>query len=81
MSGYANPEFDRLADLSAKTMDRQERRRLIWQMQKIIMRDVPYIPLYNPKLVEGVRKGKFQGWVQMLEGIGNVWTFCTLRQR
>ncbi len=81
MSGYSNPEFDRIADLSAKAMDREERRRLIWEMQRIIMRDVPYIPLYNPKLVEGVRKGKFQGWVQMLGGIGNVWTFCNLKAR
>ncbi len=81
MSGYKNPEFDRIADLSAGTMDRDKRRALIWQMQKIIMNDVPYIPLYNPKLVEAVRSDRFTGWVEMLGGIGNIWSFCRLRPR
>ncbi|MDZ7695602.1 MAG: ABC transporter substrate-binding protein [Deltaproteobacteria bacterium] len=81
MSGYNNPEFDRIANESAETMVRRDRRKLIWEMQKIIMRDVPYIPLYNPKLVEAVRPGKFKGWVQMLGGVGNIWTFCELKPK
>ncbi len=79
MSGYHNPDFDKIADESSNTMEREKRRKLIWEMQKIILGDVPYIPLYNPKLIEGVRTGKFRGWVQMLGGIGNIWTFCTLK--
>jgi len=79
MSGYNNPEFDRIAEESAGAMDPFKRRDLVWKMQKIIIGDVPYIPLYNPKLVEGVQKGKFSGWVQMLEGIGNTWSFCQLK--
>jgi peptide/nickel transport system substrate-binding protein len=79
MSGYNNPEFDKIADESARTMDRDKRQALIWEMQKIIMKDVPYLPLYNPKLIEAVRKGRFTGWVQMLGGIGSVWTFCELK--
>ena len=31
-------------------MNREKRRSLIWEMQKIIIGDVPYIPLYDPKL-------------------------------
>ena len=64
MSGYNNPAFDKIANQSARTMNRDERRKLIWEMQKIIMGDVPYMPLYNPKLIEAARKGKFTGWVQ-----------------
>jgi len=79
MSGYRNPEFDKIANESARTMDRDKRQTLIWEMQKIIMRDVPYLPLYNPKLIEAVHKGRFTGWVQMLGGIGNLWTFCELK--
>jgi peptide/nickel transport system substrate-binding protein len=79
MSGYNNPEFDKIADESARTMDRDKRQALIWEMQKIIMRDVPYLPLYNPSLIEAVHKGRFAGWVQMLGGIGNLWTFCELK--
>jgi ABC-type transport system substrate-binding protein len=79
MSGYSNPEFDKLADQSAQAMDRDKRQALIWEMQKIVMRDVPYLPLYNPNLIEAVRKGGFTGWVQMLGGVGNLWTFCELK--
>ncbi|MBW2285440.1 MAG: ABC transporter substrate-binding protein, partial [Deltaproteobacteria bacterium] len=79
MSGYNNPEYDRISEASAKAMNINERRKLIWQMQQIIMNDVPYFPLYNPKLIEGVRKGKFTGWVEMLEGVGNIWSFCNLK--
>jgi peptide/nickel transport system substrate-binding protein len=80
-AGYKNPEFDRIADESSRMMDPEKRRELIWEMQKIIMRDVPYVPLYNPSLIEAVRKDKFTGWVQMLEGIGNFWSFCQVRAK
>ena len=79
MSGYDNSEFDRIANASSNTMDPEKRRALICDMQKILMRDLPYIPLYNPKLVEAVRKGGFSGWVNMLGGIGNSWSFCMLK--
>ena len=79
MSGYKNPDFDRIADESAGVMDVEKRRELIWKMQAIIMRDVPYLPLYNPRLTEGVRIDKFTGWVEMLDGIGNIWSFCRIR--
>jgi len=79
MSGYRNADFDRVADESARTMDREDRRKLIWDMQKRIIEDIPYIPLYNPTLVEAVRKGGFTGWVNMLGGIGNIWSFTQLK--
>ncbi len=79
--GYKNPEFDRIADASARMMDPEKRRELIWDMQKILMQDLPYLPLYNPNLVEAVRNDKFTGWVQMLEGIGNFWSFCQVRAK
>ena len=80
-AGYKNPDFDRIADASTSMMDPEKRRALIWDMQKIVMQDVPYVPLYNPSLIEAVRKDKFTGWVQMLEGIGNFWSFCQLRAK
>jgi ABC-type transport system substrate-binding protein len=81
MSGYRNSTFDRIAEESGTTMDREKRRKLICKMQKIIMEDVPYIPLYNPKHIEAVRRDKFEGWVQMLGGIGNTWSFCTIKPK
>ncbi len=79
MSGYHNPEFDRIADLSAATMDKKARRKLICDMQKILMKDLPYIPLYTPKMIEAVRNDRFSGWVNTLEGIGNIWSFCLVK--
>lgn len=77
-SGYKNGEFDKIADASAKEMDPAKRRQLLCDMQKIVMRDLPYIPLYNPKLVEAVRTDRFEGWVETLEGVGNIWSFSML---
>lgn len=79
MSGYKNPEFDRLADEAENTLDMDKRRNLVFAMQKMIMRDIPYFPLYNPLLVEGVRTDRFIGWVPMVEGIGNIWSFCEIK--
>ena len=78
-SGYSNPRFDRVADASAGAMDLGERKKLIWDMQDIIMHDLPWLPLYSPKLVEGVRRDRFTGWVSMVGGIGSRWSFCTIK--
>ena len=80
-SGYRNPDFDRIADLSARTMNRAKRQKLIREMQKIILQDLPFIPLYNPILIEAVRTERFTGWVETLEGIGNSWSFCQLKPK
>jgi ABC-type transport system substrate-binding protein len=48
-------------------------------MQQIIMRDVPYIPIYNPALLEAVRRDTYSGWVKTLDGIGNIWSFCQVK--
>ena len=80
-SGYRNPDFDRIADESAAAMDKEKRQNLIREMQRIILRDVPYIPLYTPDLIEAVREDKFTGWVETLEGIGNPWSFCELKPK
>mgnify|MGYP001050178776 CR=1 FL=1 len=58
-----------------------KRKELIWEMQRIIVRDTPYLPLYSPKLVEAVRKDKFIGWVETLGGIGNTWSFCQIKAK
>jgi len=79
MSGYRNPEFDHLATESSQAMDLKERQALIREMQSIILRDVPYYPIYDPLLIEAVRTDRFTGWVEMLEGIGNIWSFALLK--
>lgn len=79
MSGYRNPVFDDMADRSASEMDPVKRQALVVEMQKHIAADLPYIPLYKPSVVEAVRSDRFDGWVEMLEGIGNIWSMCQVR--
>ena len=79
MSGYRNPDYDRMAIQSQSEMDGQRRRELIQEMQMIISQDVPYLPLYNPSLLEAVRTDHYAGWVPMIDGIGNRWSFCQIK--
>jgi len=78
-SGYHNPDFDRISDQSAAEMNREKRRQLLCRMQQIVSRDVPWIPLYNPNMIEAVRVDRYTGWVDMPVGIGNWWSFCMLK--
>jgi len=79
MSGYHNSTFDQLADRSTSEMDPFKRQALVMEMQKLIARDLPYIPLYKPSVVEAVRTDRFEGWVEMLEGIGNIWSMVQVK--
>jgi ABC-type transport system substrate-binding protein len=79
MSGYRNPVFDDIADRSASEMDPGRRQALVLEMQRHIADDLPYIPLYKPSVVEAVRTDRFEGWVEMLEGIGNIWSMCQVK--
>lgn len=81
MCGYKNADFDKIAEASSNTLDIAERRKLIREMQKTIMRDVPYVPLYSPKHIEAVRNDRFEGWVKMPGDIGNTWSFCLLKPK
>jgi ABC-type transport system substrate-binding protein len=79
MSGYRNPVFDEIADRSASEMDPSRRQEMVVEMQRLIARDLPYLPLYKPSVVEAVRRDRFAGWVEMIEGIGNIWSLCLVK--
>jgi peptide/nickel transport system substrate-binding protein len=81
MSGYENPEFDKLAMASDGELDLQKRRKMILKMQEMLISDVPYVPLYNPTVVEGVRVDRFKGWVQGLGGVGSIWSLCEIQPK
>jgi peptide/nickel transport system substrate-binding protein len=49
-TGYANPAYDRLFALQARTGDQARRRAVVWQMEQILARDLPYAPLVNLNL-------------------------------
>ena len=79
ISGYKNTVFDNLADRQRLEMDRNKRRTLLLEMQRILLDDLPYIPLYNPDILEVSSRKRFDGWVESLEGIGNLWSLCMVK--
>ncbi|MBI2910089.1 MAG: ABC transporter substrate-binding protein [Chloroflexi bacterium] len=40
-SGYSNPHYDELYARQARTVDAAERRKIVWEMQRILLKDVP----------------------------------------
>jgi len=53
---YSNPEFDRLIVEEQKTADHKKRVALLQQAGKILMEDVPFVPLYHLADLYGVAK-------------------------
>ncbi|MBW1804612.1 MAG: ABC transporter substrate-binding protein [Deltaproteobacteria bacterium] len=78
-TGYINAEFDLMADLQAKTLVPEERKKIVMRLQAQLMDDLPYVPLYVPHRMEGVRIDRLSGWVSQVGGVGNIWSFCLLR--
>ena len=61
-TGYCNEEYDQLyADQGIET-DPEARRQIIWEMQEILMRDLPYIIPYYDQTVQAYRNDTFTGW-------------------
>jgi ABC-type transport system substrate-binding protein len=80
MSGYKNPVFDKIAQEQKSIVNEKKRKKLIWDMQAILMEDIPYIPLYNPHILEAVFTDRFKGWVEKVDGIGNIWSLCMVKK-
>jgi peptide/nickel transport system substrate-binding protein len=61
-TGYCNPEFDELYDAQAVETDPDERVRIIREMQRILVEDVPYIIPYYGQSIQAWRTDTFTGW-------------------
>lgn len=81
MSGYTNPVYDKLANEQKGIVESKERKKVIWEMQQILMEDVPYIPLYNPHILEAVSTKNFKGWIEKVNGIGSIWSLCVIKPK
>jgi peptide/nickel transport system substrate-binding protein len=53
---YKNPEFDKLIDEEQKTGDPKKRVALLQQAGRILMDDVPLVPLYTLAEIYGVAR-------------------------
>jgi len=62
-TGFDDPTYDKLYDQQQVTIDPQARKQIVWQMQQIIYRDSPYIPLVYPQWLEAYNTKDWSGWV------------------
>ena len=60
--GYADAEFDDLADRQLVTTDVEERKKLVARMQQIVARDLPILHLYYPTPFLIYNRDTFDEW-------------------
>lgn len=61
-TGYCNEDYDALYDAQAIETDPAVRQEMIWEMQEILLRDLPYIIPYYDQAVQAYRLDTFTGW-------------------
>ncbi len=76
---FRNAAFDELAEKASRERNPDRRKAMVFDMQTLIARETPCIPLYTGPRVEAARNDRFQGWVKMPGGIGNLWSFVHLK--
>lgn len=54
---YVNPEVDKLLAQGAAEVDPAKRRPAYLRMQELTRRDLPYLPIFQYAMVQGVKKG------------------------
>jgi len=78
--GYANASYDALYDQQATTVNVEQRKTIVNQMQDIIYKDAPYIVLYYTTAKGAYRIDKFTGFVNMPTGLLSDVNRFTLRE-
>ena len=66
---YSNEEFDELYSLQMIEMDREKRKELVDEMQKIYYEDAAYLILWNQDKLQAYRTDTFTGWVEVPGGV------------
>lgn len=61
---YGNPEYDALYAKQNEELDEEKRLEMVYEMQQIIYRDAPYIPLFMEYYVEAYRADRFEGFIE-----------------
>lgn len=62
-SGYSNPAYDELYAQQQVELDLDTRIAQVWEMQRIVLEDLPYIIPYYDSNVQAYRSDRFTGWI------------------
>ena len=72
-SVWSNAEYDKLFLEQQSTIDQQKRIEIVKQMQQIVYKDSPYIPLVYPLDLEVADTTNWTGWVRANQNKGAWW--------
>ncbi|MGB2711276.1 MAG: ABC transporter substrate-binding protein [Conexibacter sp.] len=67
-TGYCNPEYDALFAKQGKELDESARRDIVFEMEKILYEDHPYLPLYDEQDTDGWSKA-WEGYEPRVGGL------------
>jgi peptide/nickel transport system substrate-binding protein len=62
-TGYSNPQYDELYRQQQTELDQDARIDLVWEMQRIVLEDLPYLIPYYDANVQAYRTDAFSGWI------------------
>ena len=68
---WSNPTYDRLYAQQAAAIDPSQRQAILFEMQRLLYQQSPYIILAYPKGLEAVNTSRWTGWVQSPSGDGS----------
>jgi ABC-type transport system substrate-binding protein len=68
--GWSNAEFDKLNEQQSRTLDPEQRKGFIWQMQQVMYTDTPQIPYVYPRYLQAYNTAKWTGWTRVMDGKG-----------
>ncbi len=80
MPAYNNPRVDQLINLGRKGMkDRKQLRALYLEIERILLTEIPYLPIWDQPIFYGVNKRVHDflphdsGWIYLVSPYNNVW--------
>ena len=78
-NGYTNATVASLLSDANAEMDGTARQTLVKHIQGLITEEAPLDVIYYLKKVQVYKDDTFKGWNAMLGGVGNFWTFTSLK--
>lgn len=76
ITGYSNPEYDKVAEAQRRATNKKERQKLVYKAQEIFLEDLPYAPIAHRNQLMAYNKKNFTNMTYMMgEGLNSFWTF------
>ena len=82
-AGYENAKLDELAISQRQEIDMEKRKNLVWDMQDILAKDQPWIPLTSNIRIEFFRNDAYDGWISRPLGCPayyQIWSYLNIRR-